>query len=295
MAPVALSDPYKVLGVPSTASAKEISKAYRALAKKHHPDSGGDDEHFKRIAAAHDMLSDPETRRAYDESQFLSESSPPRRPGPSAPTFSFADFDLSSFFDTRPQSYQVSMELRDTLAPSLAILRIPRTTICPQCRGLPLNPPCVTCHGFGSVSTEKRLSVRLPAGVVSGDILRVPSGTEQVTIEVYVEEDPIFRVQGRDLVRDVVIDAFDALLGAVVEVQGPLAPVRVRVPEGTQSATVLRVRGLGIPGLNGAPPGDLLCRVQLSVPRTLSNDQRRTAASLHEDLAATKSKKRGSA
>jgi DnaJ-class molecular chaperone len=290
MSPVALSDPYAVLGLTPGASEKEITKAYRTLAKKHHPDSGGDDEHFKRIAAAHDMLSDPETKQAYDESQRAPQA-PPQRRGPSP--FSFADFDLSSFFDTRPQNYQVSMELRDTLAPSLAVLRVPKSTPCPRCQGRVLATPCVTCHGRTMVSTEKRLSVRLPAGVVDGDVLRVPAGSEQVTIEVRVEPDPAFTVMGRDLSRDVVIDAFDALLGAVVEVRGPLGPVRVRVPEGTQSGATLRVRGLGIPNPATSIPGDLMCRVLLSVPKALTNDQRRAAATLREDLTSTTTKKRG--
>jgi DnaJ-class molecular chaperone len=90
-----------------------------------------------------------------------------------------------------------------------------------------------------------------------------------------------------------VIDAFDALLGAVVEVRGPLGPVRVRVPEGTQSGATLRVRGLGIPSHAESAPGDLMCRVLLSVPKTLTNDQRRAAATLREDLSAAATKKRG--
>jgi molecular chaperone DnaJ len=76
-------------------------------------------------------------------------------------------------------------------------------------------------------------------------------------------------------------------------VRGPLGPVRVRVPEGTQSGATLRVRGHGIPSAGAGAPGDLMCRVLLSVPKTLTNDQRRAAATLREDLSAGVTKKRG--
>jgi molecular chaperone DnaJ len=162
------------------------------------------------------------------------------------------------------------------------------STVCPKCngRGTLVDTPCPTCHGSGTERRNRTVKVRIPAGVEDGQRIRVkgrgapgqgmaPAGDLYVVVRV--SKDATFGRRGRNLTLTVPISFADAALGTTVTVPTLEDPVTLRVPAGTQPGTNLRVKGRGVPagsGRNGAKAGDLLVRVDLSVPKTLTDEQR---------------------
>jgi molecular chaperone DnaJ len=166
---------------------------------------------------------------------------------------------------------------------------------CSRCRGSGriVAEPCPTCHGDGQLATERSLQIRIPPGVDTGSQLRIggegeagalggPPGDLYVVLRV--SEHAFFKRDGTHLYCEVPVSVAQAALGATIEVptlEGGKA--RLVVPEGTQSGTVLRVKGQGVPQLGGRGRGDLHVLVRAVVPRHLTAEQRR----LFEQLAKT--------
>jgi molecular chaperone DnaJ len=156
---------------------------------------------------------------------------------------------------------------------------------CPRCRGngTIIEKPCKRCHGSGRERTRKHYSVKVPAGAKSGTRVRLkgkgepgrnggPGGDLFVVVEV--EPSPLFERRGTDLVLDVPVTYAEAALGASVQIPTPDGPVSLKVPAGTESGKLLRVKGRGAPHLKGNGRGDLLARVKVSVPKKLSKAEK---------------------
>ena len=342
-------DYYKVLGVVSTASDKEITRAYRKLAKEHHPDANpGSEERFKEISAAYDVLGDPDKRKEYDEVRRMG----PVGGGfgtPGGGTFRMEDMgDLSDLFGglfgggarTRrgPQrgadmeaqlhlsfqdavhgvttSVNVPQEVRCSncrgsgAAPGTSTHTCPRcggtgslndnqglfslSTVCPDCvgRGTLFDTPCPVCHGTGTEQKIRSVKVRIPPGVENGQRIRVkgrgapgqgmaPPGDLYVVVQV--GKHPVFGRSGRNLTLTSPVTFPEAALGTTITVPTLDSKVTLKVPAGTQSGRVLRVRGRGVPGgsgRNGGKPGDLLVKIDVLVPTELSEEERAAVESL---------------
>jgi molecular chaperone DnaJ len=344
-------DYYKVLGVVSTASDKEITRAYRKLAKQYHPDANpGSEDRFKEISAAYDVLGDAEKRKEYDE---VRKHGPIGGfgGGPGGATFRMEDFgDLGDIFGnlfnrggrtttTRgPQrgadmeaglhlsfqdavhgvttSVNVPSEVRCSncrgsgAAPGTSTHTCPRcngtgslndnqglfslSTVCPDCvgRGQLFDTPCPVCHGSGTEQKVRSVKVRIPAGVEDGQRIRVkgrgapgqgvaPPG--DLYVVVHVGTHPTFGRTGRNLTITVPVSYPEAVLGTTVTVPTLDGKVTLKVPPGTASGKVLRVRGRGVPsgsGRNAGKPGDLLVKLELEVPTELTDEQRAAVESL---------------
>ena len=285
-------DYYKTLGVAREASADEIKKAFRRLARKYHPDISKEPDaepRMKEVNEAYTVLSDAETRAAYDQLGRGYRPGQDFRPPPDwdsgfefsshgfAPgeTADFSDFFAQLFgrmgamhagaherggaFRARGEDHRakVLLDLEDafTGATRQITLRVPRQ------------------DSTGHVSVETRtLNVKIPRGVHAGQIIRLagqgapgqghaPAG--DLLLDVHFKPHARFRVDGRDLHLTLPVAPWEAALGAVVALDLPLGSLRVRVPEGAQSGRQLRVRGRGIPG---EPPGDLLLDIQVVLP-----------------------------
>lgn len=226
------TDFYDVLGVDRDAPVPEITKAYRRLARRLHPDTNADsgaEERFKLVSAAYRVLSDPEKRASYDQARRLGATSGARkRPGGG----------YTIRVDNRGDRDDVGVTFRE-----------------PRGRS-------IFDDLFGSTS-------RSPAG----------AGRR-------AEPHRIFRRvgDGRDLAVTVPVSYSEAVLGAAVTVPTPDGgPVTVRIPPGTPSGQVLRVRNRGTSTVRGR--GDLLVTVQIDVPRELTDRQRELIAELrdHDD------------
>lgn len=166
---------------------------------------------------------------------------------------------------------------------------------CPTCRGQGrmIDDPCGDCRGSGRRRQEKTLSVNIPAGVDTGDRIRLSGEGEagdrgspagDLYVEVRVRPHPIFEREGNDLVCDVPVDIATAALGGEVEVPTLDGRVKLKVGAGTQSERVFRLRGKGVRPVRGGPPGDVLCRVRVETPVHLTPRQKELLEELRESL-----------
>jgi molecular chaperone DnaJ len=170
---------------------------------------------------------------------------------------------------------------------------------CPQCRGAGkmITKPCATCHGAGRITREKKLTVKIPAGIATGQQLRLQGEGESgmlggpaghLYVVVQVQEHDFFRRDGINLFCEVPVNFTTVALGGEVQVPTLDGAESVKVPEGTQTGTTLRLRGKGMPDVNGRGRGDLFATVQVQTPRKLTKDQRRLIEELAKALPKEK-------
>ncbi|MCG8431418.1 MAG: molecular chaperone DnaJ [Candidatus Omnitrophica bacterium] len=154
---------------------------------------------------------------------------------------------------------------------------------CPQCRGegKVVTDPCVDCHGAGRVKRTVKITVKIPPGVDTGSTLRVRGEGEagsaaagDLYVNIEIERHKTFQRRDDDIVVSLPITLSKAILGGEVHVPTLDGSVNMKVPAGTQSGKVFRLRGKGIPNLRSRVPGDELVRVEVEIPRRLNNRQR---------------------
>ena len=298
-------DYYQALGVSRDASADEIKKAFRKLARKYHPDVSKEKDaeaRMKDVNEAYNVLSDPGKRAAYDRLGPGWESGQEFRPPPGwdAPfEFSTRGFtpgeeaDFSDFFSGlfgrmggmrgaargpgRGEDHhaRVLLDIEDAFGG--------------VSRQVSLRVPVVDASGRVSYR-ERTLNVKIPKGVHAGQVIRLAgqgapgvggSVAGDLLLEVEFRPHPRYRADGRDLLLTLPVAPWEAALGAVVPVRLPGGEVRVRVPEGAQSGAQLRLRGKGIPG---EPPGDALLDLRVVLPPADSPRARRLYESMAREL-----------
>lgn len=166
---------------------------------------------------------------------------------------------------------------------------------CPRChgQGKVVSNPCGDCGGQGRKEESKTLSAKIPGGVDTGDRIRLsgegeaganggPSG--DLYVQVNVRDHRIFKRDAKDLYCEVPISFTDAALGGELEVPTLNGRVKVKIPEGTQTSKIFRVRAKGVKQVRGGPQGDLLCRVVVETPVNLTGKQRELMQELHATL-----------
>ena len=277
-----MTDPYKTLGVAKDASQDDIRKAYRTLAKKHHPDlnpgNKSSEEKFKAISTANDLLSDPEKRARFDRGEIdASGEAQAERPSyrryadmggmgagaryTNAPNGGMGDIfaDLFSQMNERgggsrgsagatagrDANYSLTVDFLDSVRGAQQRLTLP---------------------------DGRTLDVRVPAGLEDGQTLRLrgqgleglPGGTRgDALIEVHVTPHRYFRREGDDILLDLPITLKEAVLGGRVTVPTVTGSVTVTVPPRSDSGRVLRLRGRGVPARGTRPAGDELVTLRV--------------------------------
>jgi molecular chaperone DnaJ len=170
---------------------------------------------------------------------------------------------------------------------------------CPQCRGAGkiVTKPCTTCHGAGRVAKERKITVKIPPGIATGQQLRLQGEGEagsaggpagHLYVVVHVQDHEFFRRDGVNLFCEIPVNFTTVALGGDIQVPTLDGPETVRVPEGTQTGTTLRLKGKGMPDVGGRGRGDLFATVQVKTPKKLTRDQRRLLEQLGAALPPEK-------
>ncbi|MFN7571986.1 MAG: DnaJ C-terminal domain-containing protein [Betaproteobacteria bacterium] len=280
-------DYYEVLGVPRTASADEIKKAFRKLARKHHPDLNPAAEaqaRMQEINEAYGVLSDVEKRAAYDKlGQGLRGGQEFRPPPDWDAGFEFAgapdeaaeaqsEFFANLFGAARRAGAGRGAERRMTGEDHHAKIVIPlEDTFGGVTRTITLATPELDAAGHLSLR-ERQLSVAIPKGVRAGQQIRLagqgsPGFNGGAPGDLYLEVEfaphARYRVDGRDLYLTLPVAPWEAALGATVQVPTPTGELEVGIPAGSANGRKLRLKGRGIPG---TPPGDFYAVLELALP-----------------------------
>lgn len=290
-------DPYKELGVARGASADEIKKAFRKLAKELHPDKNPGDkaaeERFKRITAAFDLLGDAEKRAKYDRGEIDADGREQFRAPPggggrsggfggfggSGGRGGFEDIDLEELFGAFGGGGRTAgrggfgggkgQDVRATLDISL------EDSIAGTTRRI-------------QFSDGRMLDVVIPKGASEGQVIRLkgqgaPGRGGQAgdaLIELKIAPHPVFKRDGADLTMDLPVSVPDAVLGGKIQVPTPEGAVMMTIPKGSNSGKVLRLKGRG--AYAGGKRGDLLARLAVTLPETPDDELIRFATEWRE-------------
>ncbi len=289
-------DYYATLGVTRTATADEIKRAYRKLARKYHPDVSkepGAEEKFKEVSEAYETLHDTEKRAAYDQ---LGRHEPGQefRPPPDweqafggmhfGGEAAFEDIDLSDLF-AGFAGRQGRARARHEPARGRDYEAAVRITLEQAFHGteveLDLTVPEVDSRGFGH-RVRRQTKVRIPRGVTSGQRLRVPGkgGAGErggppgdLYLDIEVQPHRVYRVDGLDLHLDLPLAPWEAVLGTTVPMPTPGGMVSLKVPAGSRAGQQLRLAGRGLARTDGTA-GHFYATLQIVVPTVVDDDER---------------------
>jgi curved DNA-binding protein len=293
-------DYYKIMGLDDTASADEIKRKYRKLARKYHPDVSEEtnsEARFKEVGEAYQVLKDPERRREYDELRQYGGAAPADfRPPPGWQTHAGFDpgdlrgteqYEFSDFFEqlfgarsgdrTSPQAEQnVSLRGQDihtNLSVSL------HDAFHGSSVSLSLRTPVY--HTDGSIRTEqKTLQVKIPSGIVEGQRLRLRGqggpgigggDTGDLYIQLSIKSDDRFHLDGKNVTFNLPVCPWEAALGAVVQVPTLDGAVNLTIPANATAGQKLRLKGRGMPG---EPAGDQLVMLTIVAPKATTDEQK---------------------
>jgi curved DNA-binding protein len=286
---VTSEDYYEALGVPRDASAEDIRRAYRALARQYHPDISkepGAEDRFKEISEAYEVLRDPEKRARYD--RFGARDRPGAGGGDDGgfggfdggEDFGGVSFDVGGgdFSDLFDQLFSRGGARRASPFEGFSMRGSDLDAV------LELGLTEAAAGGRRWLSIDGRsVEVDIPRGVRDGQLIRIsgqgapgagggPAG--DLILRIRLRPHPNFRVEGGDLYTDLPVAPWEAALGAEVPVPTLDGTARVKVPAGSSCGRRLRLRGQGLPGNAQAPPGDLYAVVTIQVPKRLTKRER---------------------
>jgi len=303
-------DYYEVLGIPRTATADEIKKAHRKLARKFHPDMNKNNpaatEKFKEIQEAYDVLSEPPKRQNYDQFGHAGVNAGPapgggggaRSRGGSTwqpnPNVTVEDFDFSgggNFSDMFEQLFGGAG------GPRARAGRGARPAPPPQ-RGQDIeHPVTLTFEQAARGSTLplqinrdghiETIEIKIPAGVKDGSRIRIKGRGQQTNgqpgdlyILTAVQPHPYFRREGLDVYLELPVSVYEALLGAKIQVPTLDGPVSLTIPPGTGAGAKLRIKSRGI--ARGEEKGDQYVQIKVAVPKDLDDQDKKAIEELEK-------------
>ena len=298
---------YKVLGLNSQSSDKEIRSAYRRLARRLHPDvnHGSKDagRRFKQVNEAYQVLSDRKTRQDYDAFgenwRHADQIREARRSGSFGPgggeRIKFEDLgdqfrgfgpfnDMFNFgrrgghaSRVQAQRIEVQISLQEAYLGTTRMISVQGPEDCESCGGGGRrgSASCAVCRGSGTQVRNRRLEVKIPAGIDdSGRIKLRPTDNVDLFIKVRVCRNGIFQRTGSDLCMDVGVPYLTAILGGEVEIRTMTGNILLKIPAGTQNGTAIRIANKGMPRLGGGGYGALVSNVRVMLPESITQHEK---------------------
>lgn len=305
-------DYYNVLGVERDAADREIKAAYRKLARKYHPDiNPGDkkaEERFKEINEAYEVLGDSEKRKKYDQlgsnweeilrnREYARQYTHPDFEWPGAEAFDPGDF-FEAFFGGRGPSKrksrgadiegEIHLTLEELYNSVKKSIKLNVSEVCQYCKGSGTTSSsfasaslCRHCSGTGRVSKSKNIEVKIPKGLKEGSKIRLAGmgeegrgGRGDLYLTVRLLPHKCFKPEGYDIYCDLPVWAYEAELGTEILVPTLNGKVKLTIPPETQSGSLLRLKGKGLPGSNTRENGDLYFRIKVMIPKGLSGKEK---------------------
>jgi len=293
-----MRDPYEVLGVAKSASAKDIKSAYRKLAKKYHPDQNPNDpsakDRFAAVNQAYEVVGDEKARGQFDRGEIDAEGKPRfqgfegaagdpfggfrRQQGPGGTRFEFRGgrpggdpFDGSSDIFSQIFGEAFGPDIRGARGGGQA--RPARGADLNATLDISLEEAATAAKVAAVMPDGRKIAVKLPAYVEDGQTIRLkgqgePSPNGQAgdaLVKIQFRRHPRYRIEGRDLHVDVLLPLQDAVLGAKVAVETPTGRLAVNIPAWSSSDKVLRLKGRGLPEKAGGT-ADLYAHVRVMLP-----------------------------
>jgi DnaJ-class molecular chaperone len=299
-------DPYAELGVKRDASADEVQKAFRKLAKELHPDKNPgnkpSEERFKRVMAAFDLLKDPEKRKKFDRGEIDADGQPIFRGHPGgAGGFRGAGGGGSPFGSGRAGAQFEGLDIDDLFGMFGSGGRGGGAGMGgggfrqPPAKGadvkIKLDVDLMDSIAGNTrrvvLSDGRHLDVNVPKGCREGQTLRLkgqgaPSSNGgvagDVLVELHLKPHPLFRLEGNDLHMDLYVSLPDAILGGKVQAPTPDGPVMVTLAEGSNSGAILRLKGRGALDAKTSVRGDLFVHVVIALPDKIDDELKAFAA-----------------
>lgn len=292
-------DHYKTLGVARNASDEEIKRAFRKLARKHHPDVASDPQSeakFKEVNEAYDILKDPQKRDEYDNPQpqhdFSSAPQWDRGFGFSHPGTEHAGgfediFERFYRSDPRASGFGGGMSVAD----QHARIEIPLSeAYSGATRTLTLQVPQVNQNGEVSI-VERNIAVKIPKGITEGQNIRLrgegtrmPEGgpAGDLYLEVLFAPHPVYRPDGRDLHLNLPVTPWEAALGQKVVLPTPDGKVDLKIPKNARNGQKLRLKGKGLPA---TPPGDIFATLQIVNPKITTEKEKELFEAMAQEMS----------
>jgi DnaJ-class molecular chaperone len=300
-----MRDPYEVLGVAKSASAGEVKKAFRRLAKKHHPDQNKNDPKaqakFAEVNTAYEILGDEKKRAEFDRGDIDAEGKPRhpgfdgfpggfRRSGGGPGQSEHFEFHVGGGnpFGRGGRANTTNIDPSDFLADLFGGFgggagartqsragATPRGSDVTVTAEVPLVDAVKGGRVVVGLPSGKRLEVAVPAGIEEGQQIRLKGQGEpsllggqpgDAIVTVHIGKHPQLRVDGRDLRLDLPITLYEAVLGGKVEAPTLDGHVEITIPKHSNGGRTLRLRGKGLPAGSGKPAGDLLVNLRIVLP-----------------------------
>lgn len=280
-----MRDPYQVLGVARSATSEDIKKAYRKLARTLHPDlNPGDpraEEKFKEASAAYDLLSDQDKRDRFDRGEINADGSERRQRASGRSGFTRSGFGTTGTrrtsnwaFDEGPADDDLFSDLFRHAARGPGGRHATAPTRGQDTRyrlHVTFEEAAMGCTRTVTLTTGKKIAVKVPPGTDDGATLRLKGmggagmhgGADgDALVDIKIKAHAVFERQGQDVIADIPVSLEEAVLGGKITVPTVDGKVQVTVPEGSNSGTMLRLRGKGIPDESGIR-GDQFCRLRI--------------------------------
>lgn len=281
-------DYYKILGIEKNASEEDIKKAFRKLAHRHHPDKKeGNSDKFKEINEAYTVLSDKQKRAQYDTFGSAGFGGQGYSGGFNASDFGF---DFSGF----QQGGFDQGDLGDILSSIFGGRRVRRGRDIAVDIELSFHESIFGAERKVVINSklvkQKEVQIQTPPGIDEGQMIRMSGMGEIIEggvpgdlyVKVHVRKHPTLRKEGYNLVMDLQIKLTEALLGAEHKIATLDGDLTLKIPAGTNSGTILRVKGKGVPTSPGKR-GDLYVRVRVTIPDKLSKDAKKLIEELKKE------------